>query len=174
MGSEMCIRDRVNRVTMTSSGHRVVAHDRPFDLAAGAHTSPRGIVLLFALLAALLVAPQTLTAPYQGWSLPGADEGGGHFSHATQITPENVTDLKIAWTHRSGDFREGENFIGGLSGEAPLQSSWQATPVLIEDHLYLCTPFNEFSRFMPKPAPSAGPTSPTSIWKAFLCHAVAA
>ena len=88
---------------------------RPSDLAAGAHNSPRGIVLLFALLAALLVAPKTLTAPYQGWSLPGADEGGGHFSHATQITPDNVTDLEIAWTHRSGDFRDGENFIGGLS-----------------------------------------------------------
>ena len=72
----------------------------------------------------------------------GGDAGGGHFSQATQITPENVSELEIAWTHRSGDFRQGENFIGGLSGEAPLQSSWQATPVLIDDHLYLCTPFN--------------------------------
>ena len=129
-------------MTITFSGYRVVAHDRPSDLAAGAHNSPRGIVLLFALLATLLVALRAIATPYQGWSLPGADEGGGHFSHATQITPDNVTDLEIAWTHRSGDFREGENFIGGLSGEAPLQSSWQATPVLIEDHLYLCTPFN--------------------------------
>ena len=53
-----------------------------------------------------------------------------------------MRNLKVAWTHRSGDFREGDNFIGGLSGEAPLQSSWQATPILVEDHLYLCTPFN--------------------------------
>ena len=59
-----------------------------------------------------------------------------------QITPDNVKDLEIVWTHRSGDFSEGDNFIGGLSGEAPLQSSWQATPILIDDHLYLCTPFN--------------------------------
>ena len=102
----------------------------------------RATLTLCVLLATLLVASRGLATPYQGWSLPGADEGGGHFSHATQITPDNVTDLEIAWTHRSGDFREGENFIGGLSGEAPLQSSWQATPVLIEDHLYLCTPFN--------------------------------
>ena len=29
---------------------------------------------LLALLATLLVAPQALTAPYQAWSLPGADE----------------------------------------------------------------------------------------------------
>ena len=127
---------------MTFSGYSVVAHGRSSDPAAVARTSPRGILPLFALLVTVLVSPLVLAAPYQGWSLPGADEGGGHFSHATQITPENVTDLEIAWTHRSGDFREGENFIGGLSGEAPLQSSWQATPVLIEDHLYLCTPFN--------------------------------
>ena len=127
---------------MTLSGYRVIAYDRPASRPTKAHNNPRSIVPLFALLATLLVSPLTLTAPYQGWSLPGADEGGGHFSQATQITPDNVTDLEIAWTHRSGDFREGENFIGGLSGEEPLQSSWQATPVLIEDHLYLCTPFN--------------------------------
>ena len=127
---------------MTFSGYRVIALDRPANLPARAHNSPRGIVPLFALLASLLVSPPVLAGPYQGWSLPGAEEGGGHFSHATQITPDNVTDLEIAWTHRSGDFREGENFIGGLSGESPLQSSWQTTPVLIEDHLYLCTPFN--------------------------------
>jgi len=87
--------------------------------------------------------PVPITAePHHAWSLPGGDAGGGHFSQATQITPENVSELEIAWTHRSGDFRQGENFIGGLTGEAPLQSSWQATPVLIDDHLYLCTPFN--------------------------------
>ena len=129
-------------MAMTFSEYRVIAQDRLACLLARAHNSPRGIVPLFALLAILLGASHAFAKPYQGWSLPGADEGGGHFSHATQITPENVTDLEIAWTHRSGDFREGENFIGGLSGEAPLQSSWQATPVLIEDHLYLCTPFN--------------------------------
>ena len=98
--------------------------------------------LLWALLG-LLWLPMPITAePHHNWSLPGGDAGGGHFSQATQITPENVGGLEIAWTHRSGDFRQGDNFISGLSGEAPLQSSWQATPVLIDDHLYLCTPFN--------------------------------
>ena len=121
---------------------RVIALERPANLPARVYKSPKAILPLFALLGMLLVAPRAAATPYQGWSLPGADEGGGHFSHATQITPDNVNDLEIAWTHRSGDFREGDNFIGGLSGEAPLQSSWQATPVLIEDHLYLCTPFN--------------------------------
>ena len=127
---------------MAVSVSRSVASDLSSNLFAKTRDSLGAILTLVTLLATLLVAPRALAAPYQGWSLPGADEGGGHFSHATQITPDNVTDLEIAWTHRSGDFREGENFIGGLSGEAPLQSSWQATPVLIDDHLYLCTPFN--------------------------------
>lgn len=88
--------------------------------------------LLWTLLG-LLWLPMPITAePHHNWSLPGGDAGGGHFSQATQITPENVGGLEIAWTHRSGDFRQGDNFIGGLSGEAPLQSSWQATPVLID------------------------------------------
>ena len=94
------------------------------------------------LLGGLWLSAHALAEPFQGWPLPGAEAGGGHFSATTQITPDNVNDLEIVWTHRSGDFSEGDNFIGGLSGEAPLQSSWQATPILIDDHLYLCTPFN--------------------------------
>ena len=93
-------------------------------------------------LAVLWCSAASAVEPHRGWPLPGAAEGGGHFSEANQITPANVRNLKVAWTHRSGDFREGDNFIGGLSGEAPLQSSWQATPILVDDHLYLCTPFN--------------------------------
>ena len=101
-------------------------------------------VLCIALLSlsGIGLSASVAAEPFQGWPLPGAAAGGGHFSATTQITPDNVKDLEIVWTHRSGDFRDGENFIGGLSGEAPLQSSWQATPVLVDEHLYFCTPFN--------------------------------
>ena len=75
------------------------------------------------------------------WPLPGGQAGGGHFSSATTITPDNVTQLKVAWTHRSGDFREGTNFRDGLKAEIPLQSSWQATPILSGDNLVICTFF---------------------------------
>jgi quinoprotein glucose dehydrogenase len=87
-------------------------------------------------------ASHALSEPSAGWALPGGGQGGGHFSAATQITPDNVSDLTIAWVHRSGDYSEGDNFIDGLSGTKPLQSSWQATPILIEDQLVICTPFN--------------------------------
>ena len=76
------------------------------------------------------------------WDLPGGAEGGGHYSSASQITAENVRDLEVAWMHRSGDFRTGSNFRDGLDSGEPLQSSWQATPILIDDRLVVCTPFN--------------------------------
>jgi len=95
-----------------------------------------GLLVFFTLL------NPVFAEPLAGWALPGGALGGGHFSPARQITRDNVTELEIAWTHRSGDFREGENFLEGLSGEEPLQSSWQATPILINEHLYICTPFN--------------------------------
>ena len=78
---------------MIFSGFLRFASPDPADFQNRPYTSPRVILPLFALLAILLVAPRGLAAPYQGWSLPGADEGGGHFSHATQITPDNVTAL---------------------------------------------------------------------------------
>ena len=33
------------------------------------------------------------------WSSYGKDSGGGHYSKATEITPENVKNLKKVWTH---------------------------------------------------------------------------
>ena len=41
-----------------------------------------------------------------GWPACGATLGGTHFSHDNQITPENVSQLEVAWHHRSGDMRE--------------------------------------------------------------------
>jgi quinoprotein glucose dehydrogenase len=77
-----------------------------------------------------------------GWPLPGGSAGGGHFSSADQITPDNVQRLRIAWTHRSGDYHTGTNFLKGFESGDPLQSSWQATPILVEDKLVICTPYN--------------------------------
>lgn len=76
------------------------------------------------------------------WPYPGATPGGGHFSEAGRITPDNVHTLEVAWTHRSGDFRKGTTFRKGFESGEPLQSSWQATPILIDNRLVVCTPFN--------------------------------
>jgi quinoprotein glucose dehydrogenase len=74
------------------------------------------------------------------WTAYGATPGGTHYSTGTQITPENVRWLEPVWEHRSGDIRH-----GSLEGEGlPItQSSFQATPIVIDDTLYYCSPFNK-------------------------------
>ncbi|GAB5453455.1 MAG: glucose/quinate/shikimate family membrane-bound PQQ-dependent dehydrogenase [Halioglobus sp.] len=100
--------------------------------------------LLALTLVALLPGCKTavVEAPAAGqradWPAYGATPGGTHFSRASQITPDNVAQLEVAWQHRSGDMREGrhddESFFS--------QSSMQVTPIVIGDRLYYCSPFN--------------------------------
>jgi quinoprotein glucose dehydrogenase len=75
------------------------------------------------------------------WTAYGGTPGGTHYSSATQITPENVAWLEPAWEHRSGDIR----MPRGPSEDGPPISAngFQATPIVIEDTLYYCSPFNK-------------------------------
>ncbi len=87
-------------------------------------------------------APVDYSGPIDDWPQAGGARGGGHYSDVTQITKDNVADLEIAWTHRSGDYREGGNTIDGVVEGEPFQTSFQVTPVLFEGTLYYCTPYN--------------------------------
>src|SRR4030095_12501172 len=73
--------------------------------------------------------------PVAGGPEYGGNAGGTRHSPLTQITPENVSALEVAWTHHSGDIEDGSHGMG-------VGSSFQATPILVEDTLYFCTPFN--------------------------------
>ena len=70
-----------------------------------------------------------------GWSHYGGDPGGHRYSRASQITLDNVGSLMPVWEYRTGD----------LTAKAELmdQSASQATPILVDDSLVFCTPFNE-------------------------------
>lgn len=72
------------------------------------------------------------------WSSYGGAPAGGHFSGSAQINRSNVGRLEPIWQHRSGDWREQQDTA---TGELP-QSSFQATPIVVEERLYYCTPFN--------------------------------
>tara|TARA_B100001250_G_scaffold218594_2_gene187582 strand:- start:270 stop:2219 length:1950 start_codon:yes stop_codon:yes gene_type:complete len=74
------------------------------------------------------------------WISYGKDKGGGHFSSAVEITPKNVKNLEKAWVHRSGDFHEGANWKKGIN--SALQTTFQATPILVDETLFYCTPYN--------------------------------
>ena len=50
-----------------------------------------------------------VSAETDDWTAYGKDSGGGHFSKANEITPDNVKNLKTVWEHRSGDYKGGAN-----------------------------------------------------------------
>lgn len=81
------------------------------------------------------------------WPNYASAPGGGHYSNADQITPDNVHALEKAWQYRSGDVREGQS-LGGKRGLP--SSSWQITPLLVEDTLYACTAFNRMIALDPE------------------------
>lgn len=99
-----------------------------------------GPILVFCLVACS-EAPPPLVVPkgiVTDWPAYGATPGGTHFSNATQVTPENVMYLEQVWEHRSGDIRE----AGGPNETFRTQSSLQVTPIVIDDRMYYCSPFN--------------------------------
>lgn len=102
-------------------------------------------VSLLAACAQKSSEPVDYTGPVADWPAFGATIGGGHYSPATQITRDNVNHLVKAWEYRSGDLREaGTSAIELVPGDLrpTLPSSWQLTPILVDDTLYGCSSFN--------------------------------
>jgi len=77
---------------------------------------------------------QTRLAANTGWSAFGGLASGGQYSALDQIDRSNVARLQRAWVARTGDVAKGAAADGG--------SSFQATPVLWNETLYVCTPMN--------------------------------
>ncbi len=104
-------------------------------------------------------SPIGRAAPVTDWADYAGNKGGTRFSAASQITPSNVSRLKVAWTYHTGDLPR-----GGLSPQM-----FEGTPLQIGDRLYLCTPHNivialdadkgtELWRFDPKVNPEGSYT----------------
>jgi len=69
-----------------------------------------------------------------GWPYYGHDAGGMRYSPLTQINRSNVSLLRMAWVFHTGDISDGK---GRLK-----RSGFETTPILVDDKLYLTTPFN--------------------------------
>jgi quinoprotein glucose dehydrogenase len=94
----------------------------------------RNPVRLFTSFVAIFCGGHSL--PASAWEHWGGDRGGSRFSPLAQITPGNVGSLVRAWEFRTGD----------LDSRAPdlmKRTKFQATPLLVEDSLIFCSPFNE-------------------------------
>ncbi|GAC1683764.1 MAG: glucose/quinate/shikimate family membrane-bound PQQ-dependent dehydrogenase [Candidatus Acidiferrum sp.] len=68
------------------------------------------------------------------WPSYGHDAGGMRYSPLTQITRNNVSQLKVAWTFHTGDISDGSH--------DRRRSGFETTPILVDGTLYLTTPFN--------------------------------
>jgi quinoprotein glucose dehydrogenase len=93
---------------------------------------PRPLALALAFVAVACGEPHPHGGSPAGWPAWGGDAGGTRFSPLDELTRENVGDLEVAWSFRTGDF----------DPEGKLRTSFQATPVLHDGTLYLCTPYN--------------------------------
>ena len=79
---------------------------------------------------------QAAVASARAWPQWGGDAGGTRFSPLAQITPANVDKLVRAWDYHTGDSTV-------RPPAAALRTKFEATPLLIDDSLVFCSPFNE-------------------------------
>ncbi len=98
---------------------------------------------LFLFIVGVLGLPNTSRSESHDWPAYGKGAGGGNFSLAAEITPENVSQLRQAWVHRSGDYHQGNEWTKDKVIDSSLQTSFQATPILVEDTLFYCSPYNK-------------------------------
>jgi len=68
------------------------------------------------------------------WPSYAGAAGGGQYSPLSQINKDNVKELKQAWVYHSGDVSDGSDG----TAKTPLE----VNPILANDNLYICTPFN--------------------------------
>jgi quinoprotein glucose dehydrogenase len=99
-------------------------------------------VALFALVTTTSLCSLVRAAPpgrsfdndEAGWSAYGGDAGGNRYSTLAQIDRSNVMQLRQIWTYRTGEL--GTNFASAD------KLSFEATPILVRQRLYLSTPTN--------------------------------
>ena len=98
-------------------------------------------------------APIDYTGATGTWGSWGGSPGGMRYSPVTQVTPDNVKDLKVAWTYRIGEptlvpahptqAAEVPRMLAqGLTPEVQRMPALEATPILAEGRLYLCSSSN--------------------------------
>ena len=78
-----------------------------------------------------------------GWASYGHDAGGTRYSAAAQINRENVAQLKVAWTYRTGA-------LDGIDDDLKRNAAFEATPILVDGRLYLSTPFDHVIALEPE------------------------
>jgi quinoprotein glucose dehydrogenase len=118
-------------------------------------------IALVILVAGLLMGAQQPSGPVE-WLYYGGDQGGMKYSPLTDIGPENVQRLQVAWQWKHWE-------------TPPAPGYFEGTPLMIDGVLYVTTPYNNVAavdaetgtekwRFDGK-AEELGPLLSASGWK---------
>jgi len=87
------------------------------------------------LVAGCLLSAWTLqSAKVIDWAYYGGDQGGMKYSGLTQINRENVTGLQIAWEWKTNEQPLPQFHV--------VPGAFENTPIMIQNVLYLSTPYN--------------------------------
>jgi len=78
-------------------------------------------------------APQPGDVPAGEWAAYGRTSFGERYSPLDQITPQNVSQLEMAWTFQTGEMRD--------EGD-PGETTYEVTPLMVNNTVYICTPFS--------------------------------
>ncbi len=89
---------------------------------------------VIALLVGIVSAPAL--AQNGEWPAYGRTAGGARHSPLKQIQTGNVNQLHQAWTYRTGELA---HYEGTSTGR---RAAFEATPLMVDGTLYLCTPTN--------------------------------
>jgi quinoprotein glucose dehydrogenase len=77
-----------------------------------------------------------------GWPSYGNDPGGSRYSAARQIDRTNVAQLQPVWTYRTGALQQQTDLIQ--------KAAFETTPILVENQLFLSTPYNHVIALNPE------------------------
>jgi quinoprotein glucose dehydrogenase len=100
------------------------------------------LLLAVSTILALTAFRSPLDTSADSWPYYGHDAGGMRYSPLTQITRDNVSQLRVAWTFQTGDVSEG--------GGRRKRSGFETTPLLVDGILFLTTAFNRIIALDPE------------------------
>jgi quinoprotein glucose dehydrogenase len=81
------------------------------------------------------VVNQKTDAPAEDWTAYGGTNEGQRFSKLDKVNTENVKDLQVAWEYHTGDLRD--------PAKDASEYTFEATPLKVNNRLYICTAHNE-------------------------------
>jgi quinoprotein glucose dehydrogenase len=102
--------------------------------------------------------PEEAGVRCHGWYTFNGDLMDQKFSQAAQITPQNVGQLQKAWEVHTGDVSTGD-------GKVPV-SDWSATPLFVNDTVYVSTPFYRIFALAPDSGKVKWTFDPHAVLKA--------